>query len=164
MWICKCDGCGISVPPTAEAVLAHYERYHFSDYANNRHLMQKIPKAFVKDVSASDIVTSRTTNRGTSTPKQPKVQAPDIIKRRQANLHTIVDYIEEKEVIWTYREDHPFTCAGCKRQLKNGKRIKKSRLDFIDVCYDCYNAAVAYRKEHSPRKLKIEYYAVNGLN
>ena len=164
MWICRCTGCGMQVAPTAEAVVAHYEKYHFSEYAHNRAVMQKMPKAFVQDV-ANNTSISKSTTAKPAVHRAPKTQDPEVIKRRQANLHKILDYLEEKEVIWPYRDKSKyFTCACCHMRFISGKRIKRSQKDYIDVCYGCYNEAIRYRKKHSTPKPKIEYYPVNGLN
>lgn len=164
MWICKCSGCGIGVQPTADAVLAHYEKYHFSEFAHNRDAMRRMPKAFVKDVSAKEGAVIRAAVTKPVVHRQPKVQDPVIIQRRQANLPKIIDYIEEKELIWDNKGSEYFTCVGCGRRLSHGKRIKKSRKDYIDVCPDCYKSARQYMREHNPRKLKAVYYPVNGMN
>ena len=46
-----CRKCGAKLMLTPEAVLKHYEKAHFSDWAANKELMARMPKAFVVDTT-----------------------------------------------------------------------------------------------------------------
>ena len=46
---CYCRKCGAKLALSAEAVLKHYEKAHFSEWAANKDLMARKPKAFVVD-------------------------------------------------------------------------------------------------------------------
>ncbi len=136
MW--KCKICGAAVAPNATAVLAHYEKKHFSTFLKNRDTIQRLPKAFIKEVTAGS---------KSDDPKKAKTEEvypryySDPDRNRETNIKWLVDRIRDYTLFFEYREAVPFTCPCCNRTLSVGKRLRQDGKEQVDVCLDCFKAA-----------------------
>ncbi|MBR1809047.1 MAG: hypothetical protein IJ776_06640 [Paludibacteraceae bacterium] len=136
MW--KCKICGATVAPTPSAVAEHYEKHHFSVFAKNGADIRRVPKAFVKEVS-NDLQKGQQQ----SVASEPKKKNADPAKNRAENMQWLVDRIKDIDRDHTFerQEKKAFDCPCCGRTVVNGKRLKHSREDYVDICYDCFKAA-----------------------
>ena len=138
MW--KCKICGATVAPTAAAVAEHYEKHHFSVFAKNGNDIRRVPKAFLKEVNADQ---AKANQKNVSGVGEPKKKNADPARNRAENIQWLVDRIKDIDRDHTFerQEKTAFDCPCCGRTVINGKRLKHSREDYVDICYDCFKAA-----------------------
>lgn len=135
MW--KCKICGATVAPNTNAVLAHYEKKHFSTFLSNRDTIQRLPKAFIKEVTEGG---KKAAAEDTREEKLPRYYTdPD--RNRETNIHWLVERIRDYTLFFEYREQKPFTCPCCNRTLTQGKRLRQDGKEQVDVCSECFKAA-----------------------
>lgn len=139
MW--KCKLCGAMVAPTSTAVTTHYEKQHFSVFIKNGSDIRRLPKAFLREVTQGKAETQKTPD--VEKEITPKKYGADPTRNRQQNLNWLVEKIRDIDRDHTFecQEKKEFECPCCKRIVVNGKRLKHSREDYVDICYDCFKAA-----------------------
>ena len=144
MW--KCKLCGATVAPTASAVLAHFEKAHFSIFLSKQSELRRIPKAFLKEVVPGAQKTEEPKPK--IEPKKVIVQTPsqqetNALRFRNQNMDWLIEQIKDidRDHTFEYREGGEFQCPCCKRTMTAGKRLKHDRDNYIDICHDCFKAA-----------------------
>lgn len=151
MW--KCKICSTTVSPTSSAVATHYEKHHFSVFIKNGSDIQRLPKAFLREVTPGKA--ANTSTQGSESVKDiqskvvdnttniAKINSTDPTKNRAANLEWLVENIKDidRDHTFEYLDKVTYVCPCCKREMAKGKRLKRSREDYIDICHDCFKAA-----------------------
>ena len=138
-----CRKCGAKLAFTPEAVLKHYEKAHFSEWAANKDLMARMPKAFVVD-SAKSAATPKNMQKSVAAEAAANkpIESPDTeetLAKREANKESIMSRLTTCVDKQQYKNKEPYTCECCGRQLNIGMIIL-CRRDRFTLCYDCYNA------------------------
>ena len=138
MW--KCKLCGTTISPVSAAVVAHYEKHHFSVFIKNGNDIRRLPKAFLREVTPGK---TELPQKDVETGSLPLKRSTDPARNRTLNLNWLVERIKDIDRDHTFerQEKTEFECPCCKRTTVNGKRLKRSREDFVDICYDCFKAA-----------------------
>lgn len=150
MW--KCKICGVTVSPVSSAVAAHYEKSHFSVFIKNGSDIRRLPKAFLREVTPGKrtALVTQVTKQIVDTAQNiqevepsPKKLSDDPIKNRTNNIQWLVENIKDidRDHTFEYQDKVVFECPCCRREMEKGKRLKRSREDYIDICADCFKAA-----------------------
>ena len=84
-----CRKCGAKLLLSSEAILKHYEKAHFSDWASNKDLIARMPKAFVVD-STQKVTTPKNVQNAVAAEAAANkpIESPDTketIAKREAN-------------------------------------------------------------------------------
>jgi len=151
-----CRKCGAKLVLSSEAILKHYEKAHFSDWAANKDLMARMPKAFVVD-SAKSVATPKNVQNAVAAEAAANkpIESPDTaetIAKREANKDSIMERLRMTKDKQQYKNKEPYTCECCGRQLNIGMIIL-CRRDRFTLCYDCYNATRS-AIPHKTREMK----------
>lgn len=139
-----------------DAVLKHYEKAHFSEWAANKSLIARMPKAFVVS-SSQEVRTTKVVQKEVAAEAQANkpIESPDTdetIAKREANKDSIMERLKMCADKQQYKLKEPYTCECCGRQLNIGMIIVCRRDRFI-LCYDCYNATRS-AIPHKTREMK----------
>lgn len=151
-----CRKCGTKLPLNADAILKHYEKAHFSDWAANKDLIARMPKAFVV-TSAQHVQTVKNVQKSVAAEAEANkpIESPDTnetIAKREANKASIMERLKKCADKQQYKLKEPYTCECCGRQLNIGMIILCSRERF-HLCYDCYNVT-RFAIPHKTREMK----------
>lgn len=151
-----CRKCGMKLPLNAEAILKHYEKAHFSDWAANKDLIARMPKAFVV-TSSQAAHTPKNVQKAMAAEAEANkpIECPDTAEtkaKREANKEQIMQRLTLCADKQQYKLKDPYTCECCGRQLNIGMIIISRRERFI-LCYDCYNATRS-AIPHKTREMK----------
>ena len=152
---CYCRKCGAKLALSAEAVLKHYEKAHFSEWAANKDLMARMPKAFVVDSAQKAHTPKNMQHAVAAEAAATKIDSPDTDEsksKREANKESIMERLKMTADKQQYKLKEPYTCECCGRQLNIGMIILCRRDRFI-LCYDCYNATRS-AIPHKTREMK----------
>ena len=138
-----CRKCGAKLLLTPESVLKHYEKSHFSEWAANKDLMARMPKAFVVDATQK-VSTPKNVQKAVAAEAAANkpIECPDdaeSVAKREANKASIMERLRMCADKQQYKAKEPYTCECCGRQLNIGMIIL-CRRDRFTLCYDCYNA------------------------
>lgn len=130
-----CRKCGIKLPLNAAAISKHYEKAHFSDWAAQKDLIARMPKAFVC-----------TSKSGPQIPVAPKPQPVSLISNnkealanQKANKESIIERLNTCRDKILHKGPETFVCECCKRSMSSGMRLLCNREHFT-LCPECYNA------------------------
>lgn len=151
-----CRKCGAKLNLNGDAVLKHYEKAHFSEWAANKSLIARMPKAFVVS-SSQEVRTTKVVQKEVAAEAQANkpIESPDTdetIAKREANKDSIMERLKMCADKQQYKLKEPYTCECCGRQLNIGMIIVCRRDRFI-LCYDCYNATRS-AIPHKTREMK----------
>jgi len=151
-----CRKCGVKLPLNAEAILKHYEKAHFSEWAANKDLIMRMPKAFVV-TSSQQAHTPKNMQKAIAAEAEANkpIESPDTketIAKREANKEQIMKRLTLCADKQQYKQKEPYTCECCGRQLNIGMIII-SRRERFTLCYDCYNATRS-AIPHKTREMK----------
>ena len=116
---------------SATAVSEHYEKRHFSDWAANKDVMQRMPKAFLSTSPKPQDPLAM------AAPK-PVVEDPEVVSNREANKAGIMARLAKFHAQSPYHGPEQFECPCCLRKLTEGRLVVCTRERFI-LCTDCYN-------------------------
>ena len=151
-----CRKCGAKLLLSSEAILKHYEKAHFSDWASNKDLIARMPKAFEVD-STQKVTTPKNVQNAVAAEAAANkpIESPDTketIAKREANKASIMERLTKCADKQQYKAKEPYTCECCGRQLNIGMIIL-CRRDRFTLCYDCYNATRS-AIPHKTREMK----------
>lgn len=151
-----CRKCGAKLPLNADAILKHYEKNHFSDWAANKDLIARMPKAFVV-TSTQNVQTVKNVQKNIAAEAEANkpIESPDTketIAKREANKDAIMERLKKCADKQQYKLKEPYTCECCGRQLNIGMIILCARERFT-LCYDCYNVT-RFAIPHKTREMK----------
>ena len=72
-----CRKCGAKLPLNADAILKHYEKAHFSEWAANKDLIARMPKAFVV-TSTQNVQTVKNVQKNVAAEAEANKSAPHL--------------------------------------------------------------------------------------
>ena len=93
-----CRKCGAKLNLNGDAVLKHYEKAHFSEWAANKSLIARMPKAFVVS-SSQEVRTTKVVQKEVAAEAQANkpIESPDTdetIAKREANKDSIMERLK----------------------------------------------------------------------
>lgn len=129
-----CRKCGMKLPLDAAAISKHYEKAHFSDWATQKDLISRMPKAFVSTSKTGPQIPVA------EKPKPVALIASDAqaMAQQQANKDNIIQRLNTCRDKVLHKGPDTFVCECCKRTMSSGMRLLCNREHFT-LCAECYN-------------------------